>query len=490
MPKLIDRNKWILYKHTSDYELIKAIALYVKNTCNSDISKAERVRMKSRLEALNLYKSRNPNKKSLDSINHRINTLEFFMFGYEECNKKKKRFIFSPLGNLFLSHIEDENKLKYIFTAMLFAIQFEHPANRVPKVFQLYPFRLLFRLMLDDRLDYKLYSVEYAYIIAFVETITPESYEILVNKILEFRNLKKSEIIKLLKEDEHTYVKNIYEWQYYMQRILSESGIVDIYKGENITKLYHPKNKGSKSPATSRTARADYIKISKDIYDFIKDMLKEYSEFDKPLKMNEKGRLQEDIIKEIYSFYPEKLLNIIDERTDELQMRLLKLPKLIEEYSNNPNNETSYLFEDVLVEGFNMFYNVEAKKLGGAGKTDIECLYLKKHKKFAIEAKSTANKLLGINSGRLRNHRERIGGEYTIVITPRYVPATKQDIYGSSIVIILASTFSEYLYNHIYHDVREINYEDFDNIIVNNLGTDISNLISDMTFKKFATNNK
>lgn len=67
------------------------------------------------------------------------------------------------------------------------------------------------------------------------------------------------------------------------------------------------------------------------------------------------------------------------------------------------------------------------------------------------------------------------------------MPAAKRDIKGNPIVIILASTFGEYLYNHIYHDLREIDYKDFDEIIVNNLGEDISDLISNMTMEKFAT---
>lgn len=93
---------------------------------------------------------------------------------------------------------------------------------------------------------------------------------------------------------------------------------------------------------------------------------------------------------------------------------------------------------------------------------------------------------MGISIGRLREHRKEIGGEYTIVVTPRYVPATKRDIIGTPIVIILASTFAEYLYNCIDHNVREIDYEDFDNIIVNNLGKDISRSISTLTISKFA----
>ncbi|MCH5321845.1 MAG: hypothetical protein J1E36_08765, partial [Eubacterium sp.] len=157
-------------------------------------------------------------------------------------------------------------------------------------------------------------------------------------------------------------------------------------------------------------------------------------------------------------------------------------------YSNNPENDTAYLFEDVLTEGFNMFYNVEAVKRGGAGHTDIECLYLTKKKKFAVESKSTANKLMGINAGRLREQRDEIGGEYTIVVTPRYVPATQRDIKNTPIVIILASTFAEYLYNHIYHDVRDADYKDFDDIIISHLGQDVSKYISDMTLNKFAAN--
>lgn len=211
-----------------------------------------------------------------------------------------------------------------------------------------------------------------------------------------------------------------------------------------------------------------------------------YSFLDKPLPLNDEERLKIDIIKEIYSFYPDLLLMEIGEE-DEVSSKYLNLPRQIEQYANNPNNETAYLFEEVLTDGFNLFCNVEAHRLGGAGHTDIECLYLTKRKKFAVESKSTANKLLGINAGRLREQREEIGGEYTIVVTPRYVPAAKRDIQGTSIVIILASTLAEYLYNCISNDLREIDYADFDTIITRNLGKDVSNEISNMTLSKFAT---
>lgn len=167
MPIMVEKEKWILYKHTCDYDLVKAVALDVKNSCAADVGDTQKYKMQERLAALDLYKTRNPKSKPLDSINHRINTLEFYMFGYEE--KESKRFIFSPLGNLFLSYINDEQKLSRIFTAMLFALQYQHWANSTPNAFRLYPFRLLLQLMTDSRLEYKLYSTEYAYLVAFVK---------------------------------------------------------------------------------------------------------------------------------------------------------------------------------------------------------------------------------------------------------------------------------------------------------------------------------
>lgn len=485
MPIQVEKEKWILYKHTNSYEMIKAVAMDVKNQCGTDISETERYRMQQRLASLKLYRARNPKKKPLDSINHRINTLEFFMFGYESVVQGMRRFIFSPLGNLFLKHIEDEDKLKKIFATMLMAIQFQHYANGTPSTIQLYPFRLIFTLLLDERLKGKLYYAEYAYCIADVHNISESKYSQLVDKILKFREKTNDEIAALMKADEHYYVNCVYEWQYYITSILEQAGVLNRIEGNEICRLYHPTKSNSKSKPTGRKLNDGFVEVAPHIAAYVKSMLLEYNCFQKPLKMSSNSMMKMDVVKEIYSFYPQILIDAIGEE-DELQIKLLQLPKLIEEYANNKGGETAYLFEDVLEEGFNMFYDVEAAKVGGAGHTDLECLYITKRKKFAVEAKSTKNKLELVNAGRLREHRAEIGAEYTIVITPRYVPAVKRDIKGQNIVILLANTFSEYLYNHIYHDIREILYSDIDDIIVNHLGEDISKLVSDRTIRKFS----
>ena len=171
MAKTVEREKWILYKHTCKYALIKAVALDVKNSCKTDISDLERQRMQERLAALNLYKARDLQHRPLDSIDHRINTLEFWMFGYEDKTNGNKKFIFSPLGNLFLKYISDEDKLRKIFIAMMFAMQFPHPANGTSPSFRLFPFRLIFQLLTDERLEGKLYNYEEELILPFVNNL-------------------------------------------------------------------------------------------------------------------------------------------------------------------------------------------------------------------------------------------------------------------------------------------------------------------------------
>ncbi len=481
----IEKEKWILYKHTNSYEMIQAVALDVKNQCGTNINDTERHRMQERLAALDLYHTRNPEEKPLDSMNHRINTLEFFMFGYESKVHEQKRFIFSPLGNLFLSNINDADKLRKIFATMLFGIQFQHYANGTPASIQLYPFRLIFQLLTDSRLGGRLFFAEYAYCIAGLHSVDPILYNKLVSDILDFRSNDRETIVDLMKEDEHYYVNCVYEWQYYITSLLEQAGIFNRVEGNEITRLYHPTKANSHSKPTGRKLNDGFVSIQPEVEQFIRKMLLSYSPFEKPIRLDEANVMQVDLVKEIYSFYPQILLDEIGEK-DDLQRKLLELPKLINAYANNPEGETAYLFEDVLEEGFNMFYDVTAEKKGGAGHTDIECLYLTRKKKFAVEAKSTQNKLGLINSGRLRLHRDEIGAEYTIVITPRYVPAVKSDIRGERIVLLLANTFSEYLYNHIYHDMREIMYSDFDDIITTHYGEDISRLISDKTIEKFS----
>ncbi|WHY01323.1 hypothetical protein [Neobacillus sp. DY30] len=476
----IEEKKWILKRHTSNVDLLKAVAVNLKSHTKTEISEGKKAQLLQKLKELDYYKERNP-EMPLDAINHRIGTLAYFMFGYKDTIDGKQRFMYSPLGNLFLKHIADERKLKKIFLTMLWAIQYPHPHDGTDKVFKLFPFRLIFKLLTDERLEYKLHAFEVAYHVVFAQEMNDKKYDELVNEILKLRQMTNEELIPMFHEKEHVLVNAVYEWDYYYRRLFKNMGIFEAHDGELICKLRQGKS-------THRRVTRNFVTIPSELMEYCLKLMEKYPFDEEPLPLDDEGRLGIEVTKEIYSFYPRLLLKEIGELDIEggYLTDLLELPRLIDEYSNNIDGEQAYLFENVLVEGFNMFMNVDARKIGGAGNTDIECLYRTEGMKFAVETKSTKNKLTNINAGRLRSHRLKIGGKYTIVITPRYVPAVKGDILGTDNVILTAGTFSEFLYNCIHHGLREIDYADFDTIIKENLGTDISRKISDFTIEKFS----
>ena len=476
----INSKKWILYRHTRDFDKLCVVAEFLKSYTKTGISTDEKTQLNLKLRELGLYNERNPDLP-LDAINHKINQLSYFMFGYQAKVDGQDRFLFSPLGNLFLKHVEDKEKTAKIFLAMLWAVQYQHPHSGTDNEFQLYPFRLIYKLLSEPKLSNKLYAFEVAYSVVFLKEATKTTYKELVNELLELRKLSDEQLAQKFQEDRHALVNSAYEWDYYVSSLFESAGVLHKKDGVVITKLQHGNTN------TFRKITRNEVSIPQNLKSLVEQLENEYSFLEKPLLLNDPERLKLDVVKEIYSFYPKTLLVEIDEAVDDFKLELLNLPKLIEQYANNNDGAEAYLFEDALVEGFNQFYNVSANKVGGAGNTDIECLYRTKKKKFAVEAKSTKNKLLQANANRLGEHREKIGGEYSIIVTPRYVPGVIRDIRNNPIVIIQSNTFSEYLYNCIDNDIREIDYEDFDSIIVNNLGKDISKNISDLTISKFAT---
>lgn len=480
-----ERNHWIFKKHSNNMNLFEEVALYLKAN-KSGISKAEKEKMYEEFRATTLYNPRmSLRSEPLDAINHKLDGLNYYMFGYSDKIEGDKKFIFSPLGNLFLKYLGDRQAIAKIFTTMLIGIQFPHPASRPSENFHLYPFRFIFSLLLEPRLDGILYHYEvYRYLI-YVDKFTPEIYEQLIYEILESRKISDVDKFAYLKKYEFEIVKSTYEWQYYVSSMLESVGIIHKNNGTRTVDLYHPQRRGSKSAPTKRSINNGFFQLTELVKPIVVSLLGKYKIDDVTLELNDSNRKSGDVVKEIYSFYPDELLTEIGEIPDPMQIQLIKLPKLIEEYAQNPNNQTADKFEDVLEEAFNMFINVEAQKLSGPGRTDIECLYLGINEKFAVEAKSTANKLSSVNAGRLHRHRNIIGANYTIVVTPRYVPSVKYDILGQEIVIIKANTLSEYLYNNIVSHNRDIDYKEIQEIIVNNLGKDISANISDLTLSKF-----
>ncbi|MFT5254328.1 MAG: hypothetical protein ACI87N_003396 [Flavobacteriales bacterium] len=378
-----------------------------------------------------------------------------------------------------LEYFDNPIKSSKIFLNQLFAIQFPHPHGGTDSEFNLYPYRLLFKLLLDERLDNKLYSIEFTTCLVFVKEIDKNSYEALVNNILFLRRQIDAEWIELLNTRPHAHVNAYYEWDYYQSKIFESAGVIKKTTGDVLCKMNH-------GTSTTRTIKKSFIELNIEVVSFCKVLILKYSPFRKPLDLTDSSRLSTDIIKEIYSFFPNELLDEIGIKKSNGLENVVNLIQAINYHSENPEKDSPYAFEKLLTDGLNYFVNVDALLVGGAGKTDIECLYLNDKFKFCVDAKSSSKKLSSLNSGRLRLHRKKIGAGYTVIITPKYVPSVLTDIDDDNVVILLASTFTEYLYQVVTLKDQETDYTKIHNIILNNLGMDISSLVSDLTFDQFA----
>lgn len=473
-PVLSKTPRWILYKHTSNLDIIRETAIELRAI--GVISKESKHDLMDQLRRKGLYVGRNPNEP-LDAIQHRINTLLYYMFGYREGKGEAKRFVFSPLGALFLRHLHDPERLREIILTMVWGKQFPDPFFATGEDFRLYPFRLLFKLMSDVRLNGHLTSVDYAHVISRCHSIDETSYENLVERLLDLRATSVDAVARLFKADEHHHVNAFHEWQY-TRKLLESLGLVVSSPGERLFPLLHGKS-------TKRYVDNVRTSINPQLQGFHELLQKAESCFAPPVSINDPARLKSDAVREIYSFLPAVLLSRLEDQASKNDQALANLLRSMSRLSLNQVAGDAYGFEEKLTDAFNLFSDVQAEWIGGAGNTDIECLFVKAPKKFAVDAKSTSRKLTYLNSGRLRLHREKISADYTMVITPSFTPSALTDIENSDVVILLVSTLRDYLFNALNFESEGLSFEDLDSIVCQNLGKDVTELVSHLTAERY-----
>jgi hypothetical protein len=177
-------------------------------------------------------------------------------------------------------------------------------------------------------------------------------------------------------------------------------------------------------------------------------------------------------------------------KENEKDRELFNIPKLIVSHSQNIETGSSKQFEEVIEKAMNLFYDVNVKRISGAGNTDIECLYIiseNDKQKFNVEAKSTAKKLIQINPGRLKQHIAKTNAKYCIVITPQFTRSAIKDIQGENIVVLSSFSLSEFINQWIISRERELSFKGIHEIITDNYGEDISEKVYDLTFKTYGS---
>ena len=398
------------------------------------------------------------------SANHKIDEPRFYGAIYETSNKK---IHVSSYGELLLKYEQDEVKRNKVFIGMIFSIQFDNPYKKMQN-FDIYPLRLIFKLLTDNRLSLKLTNIEVSQILYYVKSVkTKEDYENIVSNILKFRNTELEKNKEILNFNSTQFIKNYVSCNY-LFNILSDLNITIQEKTDVQFKL-HSKARKNPTVITERT-----IQIVNGLLEFVKDYLLELPVYEDTKKPN---GLRSDWIRDIYNSVPEILLREIEEKED-VYTQYLQIPKILVETSINPDKWSK--FEEYITKSFNLFEDVEAETIGGPGQPDSLCHYLKGDIMFCADGKSTHKKLSSINDGRLRQHRWLYNAKYTIVVTPGYVPSAVEDIKGTHTCIITSYCFADLITKYIfklYKNKEECSYEVFNNLILNNLGTDLSEKI-------------
>lgn len=484
-------SNWILPRHTSDWEKIRDLLDLVPKFQPLDAENKKK--MWKMLNENKLAAARNKKYKA-DSINHRFELLEFFMLGYFKTSSSYKIYLNSAIGKLFFDNKYSELEKSKILLAALWNVQLQHPFHinsTTNNEFELYPFRLLYKLMMESDLDYRLSLPEYVQIVSKIKKITETEYVALKKEILAFRKITNEEKFNQIKSREFEHIDALYTWGYYYKKILYDGGCLDVIQGNLIGKLSHPKRPTTKNK-TYRKLSDEYYEIPKEIRAFCNILSESYPFYENITKLKDERKLSDDIKTEIYNFLPEELLSEIG--IDNVQIKnlsqLSNLPTLLKKYSRNPDLENAIgweEFEKKLTDAFNLFKNVRANWLGGAGNTDIECLFTDIPEKFAADAKATSSKLSTVNSKRLKTHRDKIKAKYTIIITPEYSPAVLNDIEGEPVTIFKISSFVEYLQNFIVdgNQFLEMDYAEIRDIVISSYGEDASNKLSKLTNNKF-----
>ena len=504
------KEKWTIMQYLRDFDLMTAFA-YALRESPTELSVENLLEIMGQLEDKGIYHptSKKPKKgekaeKNLNTALFRSVQIAWYMFGYYDKNnnkRKQKKFVFSPLGNLLLDNIEDKEKTSKIFLTMLFSLAFRQQFSMMNRKFNIYPYRLLFQLLSDKRLGGQLYSDEATYLVMFIKTINEAKYEDLVEDILLFRAMKPQDKYLLFKQNEGVMALAFQEWKYACG-MLSSANIVDWDNPkESIGQLAQgvDTKRHAKKP-TMRSYKMDYISIKPEIQNYLSILLEKYPYTIIPYTEEEQeSGFEKDIIFRLYNFYPTELLIELGMPTDKERKLTAMLTQVdvINEYAYNKYKDlTGVGFEYVLKDVLNLFADVEAEKIGGAGKTDIECLYIlpQVKKKFDVEAKSRNRRLSEINPRRLREHREAVKSRYTLIVAPSFALGVKADIEKELAVLIESNILSQYLYQYICAEAKKdsdtiiISYKDLEEMALDNLGKDMTPVLREFIFEKYGHN--
>lgn len=475
--------KWIFQKNISSKNIIQS---YVK-TINDLKSICAKESIQKRLKEINAYKGRSE-LGSLNTLGVRFSQMCFYMFGYKTSDN-----IFIPT-KMTENILERDEQTEKNMLVSLFSIQYPHPYSKTSKEFVIYAGRLIIKLLTEERLRNRLYIDEFIWFLPFIRTINKDSYEELVDSIIEYRSYS-YETKKNLFESVDNYVdifsNCMHECKYYFMRIFEGFGVFELVEEaeHNDGKIFSFKHGNTQTYRTDKIEKySGYLKLRESVKDDARKLVNRFSPFEKPIELSDEDIYSKDEwITNLYDVEPLKYLAFITpqlSRQSEISIVLDNMTKSAILGSIDGKD-----FEKSLKPVFELFDKViRADIISGSGDTDILCIAENSNNetfKINIDGKSRSS-ANNVNVQRLKRHMKKHNSRYCIIVAPKFPRGTLEDIEGEPIVALRSEALAKYcskecLANHS----GQADFSSLNKIIQNNLGKDISPILNRLTEQRY-----
>ena len=462
-------SSWTIPQHCLKIEPFKAVLQIVNDYSGVTITPEIKDEILQQLESNWLYKPRKDGKYWLWTAWHKIDEPHFYWWLYISSWK----IHISNYWILLLDNRDNEINRAKIFCSMLFSVQFPNLAKtKMDPNIQLYPFRILFKYLIDyGQIDIVSFST-FFYELKTMKS--EEEYNNLVNKIQNFlwKNIdEQKQYISYYADD---FIKNYVSCKYCFT-LLNNFWILKIKENQQSLR-WKIKSKKRKDPTNILNIS---VSLNENIKWYVEVMLDKYSIYDSIKTWDLKSELSRKILNYVA---PESLQLVDNSKPSYSLIKWMSLPEDLITTAVDSNRWSE--FEENITKWFNIFSDVTAERIWWPSEPDVLCEYTEhweyfwelKHI-FTADAKSTNKKLISINAWRLNSHKQKYWWEFSIVITPHWVPSAEIDIHWSKICLLSSYAFSDIVKLWL---IKQLKKEEFSfyplyDVIRENLWCDISN---------------
>jgi hypothetical protein len=442
------------------------------------------------------------NKGSSITVGVRLLQACFYMYGYStNLDSGKKIFMPSPMTLNISSTLSEEDKAKN-YLVNLFCMQFPHPFDWTPDCFQIYFGRLFVKLLSDSRINNRLYIDECIWFLPFIETINHESYEVLIESILEYRSYNfftKKELFESIENYDHLFANVTHEINYYFLRFFADCNVFNLVEDRShnegkLFKFLHSKTETSttfrNNAYQSSQKYTGYIELTNIVKVSAKKLDNTFSAFDVPSHIDGiEIFTRENWMTNIYQIEPLKYLSCIDTKVDQNSEIMTIVTEMItaSKFGSKDGKEFENSLEP-FIKLFKETMNVEI--LSGAGNTDLLCTMEEQPTALLynmnLEAKTRGSALEGVLTTRINKHIKKHGSKFCVIVAPRFSRGVFDDIFGNEIVTIRSEEFGNYCYKECRNSINGLaDFSSILKIINNNMGTDITNKVRLLTETRY-----